>query len=48
MAGTVTETPLLAVSSQGNPVGVIIDGVVYQLQGEPPTVKPGNWWRKPG
>jgi hypothetical protein len=26
------------------PGGVIIDGAVYQLQGEPPTAKGGNWF----
>jgi hypothetical protein len=44
--GTITETPVLAVSSQGNPVGVVIDGVVYQLEGEPPPASPGGWLRK--
>ena len=26
------------------PGGVIIDGAVYRLQGEPPTAKGGSWF----
>ncbi len=36
----------LGSSQQGNAAGVIIDGALYTLDGEPPTAKPGNWWRK--
>ena len=44
--GRVTEyRPSGLPSSQGNAAGVIIDGVVYTLQGEPPTAKPGSWFK---
>jgi len=40
---TVTEYP---VSGQGgNAAGVVIDGALYTLAGEPPTAKPGNWFK---
>jgi hypothetical protein len=42
MAGTIVQIPASQVP-QGNAAGVVIDGVVYQLAGEPPTAKPGNW-----
>jgi hypothetical protein len=28
-----------------NAAGVFIDGILYTLQGEPPTAKGGNWFK---
>jgi hypothetical protein len=32
----------------GNGAGVLIDGVIYPLQGEPPVAKTHGWGRVPG
>jgi hypothetical protein len=32
----------------GNSAGVLIDGVIYRLQGEPPIAKTRGWGRVPG
>ena len=32
----------------GNGAGVLIDGVIYRLQGEPPVAKTHGWGRVPG
>jgi hypothetical protein len=32
----------------GNAAGVLIDGVIYPLQGEPPIAETNGWGRVPG
>jgi hypothetical protein len=32
----------------GNGAGILIDGVIYPLQGEPPIAKTDGWGRVPG
>jgi hypothetical protein len=38
------EYPVSPLGRESNAAGVIIDGVVYTLQGEPPTAKGGSWF----
>ena len=42
---------ILGVSSgrvAGNEAGILIDGTIYPLQGEPPIAKTDGWGRVPG
>jgi len=32
----------------GNSAGILIDGTIYPLQGEPPIAKTNGWGRVPG